>query len=119
VTSLLIAQAAPALDPLPGAGGLRAFAAVVFVLGLLATLAWLARRGSLRLPGARRQNGIAIESAAPLGDRRSLVIVTVEGRRLLLGLTPTQVTLVTELAAPPPTFDTALDSRIASAGSRS
>jgi flagellar protein FliO/FliZ len=119
VTSLLLAQAAPPLDPLPGAGGLRALAAVVFVLGLLGALAWLARRGSLRLPGARRQNGIAIESAAPLGDRRSLVIVTVEGRRLLLGLTPTQVSLVTELAAPARPFDNALESHIAPAGSRS
>ena len=43
----------------------------------------------------------------PLGDRRSLVIVSVEGRRLLLGLTPAQVSLVTELA--PPTFQQAVD----------
>ncbi len=33
----------------------------------------------------------------PLGERRSLVIVAVEGRRLLLGLTPTQISMVTEL----------------------
>ena len=33
----------------------------------------------------------------PLGERRSLMVVAVEGRRLLLGLTPMQVSLVTEL----------------------
>jgi flagellar biogenesis protein FliO len=42
-----------------------------------------------------------------LGERRSLVIVSVEGRRLLLGLTPTSMSLVAELPsaalqAPPP-----------------
>ena len=36
----------------------------------------------------------------PLGERRSLVIVSVEGRRLLLGLTPGQISMVTELGTP-------------------
>ena len=76
--------------------GFQSFAAVLIVLGLVWTLAWLARRGSL---GALKGKGrsINVETAVPLGERRSLVIVAVEGRRLLLGLTPTQVSLVTEL----------------------
>jgi flagellar biogenesis protein FliO len=50
----------------------------------------------------------------PLGERRSLVVVSVEGRRLLLGLTPAQVSLVTELAAAPPAgFQDAVDRRLA------
>jgi flagellar biogenesis protein FliO len=40
---------------------------------------------------------VTVETAVSLGDRRSLVIVSVEGRRLLLGLTPGQIALVTEL----------------------
>jgi flagellar biogenesis protein FliO len=40
-----------------------------------------------------------VETAIPLGERRSLVIVSVEGRRLLLGLTSTNISLVTELRA--------------------
>jgi flagellar protein FliO/FliZ len=77
---------------------LRSLAAVVVVFGLLGGLAWAARRG--RLGGlARRSGPLRIESTVPLGDRRSLMVVAVEGRRLLLGLTPTQVSLVTELAA--------------------
>jgi flagellar biogenesis protein FliO len=43
-----------------------------------------------------------VETAVALGERRSLVIVSVEGRRLLLGLTPTTMQLVTELQTPPP-----------------
>jgi len=72
------------------------FAATLVVLGLVAGLAWLVRRGPLaRL--ASKNRPVAVETAIPLGDRRSLVIVTVEGRRLLLGTTPTSISLVTEL----------------------
>jgi flagellar protein FliO/FliZ len=77
------------------------FLAVLIVLGLVVAMAWLLRRGSL---GALRGRGgaINVETAVALGERRSLVIVTVEGRRLLLGLTPTTMQLVTELQTPPP-----------------
>jgi flagellar protein FliO/FliZ len=72
------------------------FLAVSIVLGLVAALAWLLRRGSL---GAftGRPGAINVETAVALGERRSLVIVSVEGRRLLLGLTPTTMSLVAEL----------------------
>jgi flagellar biogenesis protein FliO len=33
-----------------------------------------------------------------MGDRRSLVIVAVDGRRLLLGSTPSSLSLITDLA---------------------
>jgi flagellar biosynthetic protein FliO len=93
------------VDPSVGVtGGLRAIASVLLVLALVAGLAWLLRRGSLRLPGGSRRQAITIESATPLGERRTLVIVAVEGRRLLLGLTPAQVSLVTELGPPRPEF---------------
>jgi len=82
----------------------RTLLALVFVLALLAGLGWALRKGLL----ARRGNSaIGVETALALGERRSLVIVTVEGRRLLLGLTPGQVSLVTELK-PPPTFEQAV-----------
>jgi len=74
----------------------NAFLAVLIVLGLVAALAWLLRRGSLgALTG--RGGAITVETAVALGERRSLVIVAVEGRRLLLGLTPTNMSLVAEL----------------------
>lgn len=78
----------------------RAVAGMLFVLGLVAGLAWLVRRGTLRLPGNRSRVLFSVEASMPLGERRSLVVVAVEGRRLLLGVTPGQVSLVTELAAP-------------------
>lgn len=88
----------------------QAIAIVIISLGVLAALAWgLRRTASLR----RRNQPISVETAVPLGERRSLVIVAVEGRRLLLGLTPTQVSLVTELQNP---FRETLDQNITSGG---
>jgi flagellar biosynthetic protein FliO len=79
--------------------GIQSFMAVAIVLALVGTLAWMARRGGLG--SLNRRGPVAIETAVPLGERRSLVIVAVEGRRLLLGLTPAQVSLVAELGAAP------------------
>lgn len=77
---------------------MNVFLATTIVLGLVAALAWLVRRGPLAQL-ASKGKAVAVESAIPLGDRRSLVIVTVEGRRLLLGMTQTNISLVTELRA--------------------
>ena len=111
-TALLIAAAqGEAIDGM--AGGFRAFGAIALVLALVCVLAWLARRGTLRFPGSRASTPVRVEAITPLGERRSLVVVAVEGRRLLLGLTPAQVSLVNDLAAHPPDFGAALDARIA------
>lgn len=87
----------------------RGLVALGIVLGLIALLAWLIRRGHLPIGGRPGRGGVTIESALPLGERRSLVIVSVEGRRLMLGLTPSQVSLVTELGPAAPGFDAALE----------
>jgi flagellar protein FliO/FliZ len=82
----------------------QSFVAVLVVLGLVGALAWLARRGAFTT--LRRGNRpITVETAVPLGERRSLVIVAVEGRRILLGLTPGQISMVTELGPPPRSGD--------------
>jgi len=106
--TVLLAQALPAVDPVPF--GARTILVMVLAIGVLAALSWALRRGvQLRRPGQQ----IAVETAVPLGERRSLVIVTVEGRRLLLGLTPGQISLVAELQRPfAATLDQSLDSQI-------
>jgi flagellar biosynthetic protein FliO len=88
----------------------QSWLAIVIVLALVGALAYLVRKGALGALG-RKGKVIQVETAVPLGDRRSLVIVAVEGRRLLLGLTPAQVSLVTELAAPQ-AFESQVDSRL-------
>jgi flagellar biosynthetic protein FliO len=107
----LFAWAVEPVTPIAGmdtAPALRGLVATAAVLGLVALLAWLVRRGTFVWPGRADGAPVAIERAVPLGERRSLVIVAVEGRRLLLGLTPAQVTLVTELG-PSPRFEAVLE----------
>jgi len=79
----------------------RSLLAIVVVFGLLAALAWAARRGRLGF-FTRQPAHVRVEATVPLGERRSLMVVAIEGRRLLLGLTPMQVSLVTELTQPSP-----------------
>lgn len=79
-----------------GASGLRSFLALGVVAALLAlTVWWLGRLTQTR----RGRQPIHVESAVTLGDKRSIVIVSVEGRRLLVGVAPGSVSLVTELRA--------------------
>jgi flagellar protein FliO/FliZ len=91
----LIQAADGAVDPTAfGTLGLRSFLALVVVGALLAATVW----GLRRMTGARRSRQLlTVESALSLGDKRSLVVVAVEGRRLLVGVAPGGVSLVTEL----------------------
>jgi flagellar biosynthetic protein FliO len=94
----------------------RGIVATVFVLGLLGLLAWMLRRGTLRLGPGKAGQVVKVETAVSLGDRRSVVVIAVEGRRLLLGLSPTEVAMLTELtpaaAGAPVSFDNALQSAV-------
>jgi len=105
--ALALAQTVEAPSGLDG-GLLRAFIGLVFVLGLIGLLAYLLRRGVISLPGQRATRSLSVETALSLGDRRSLIVVNVEGRRLLVGVAASQISLVTELDAAPRAFDEAL-----------
>lgn len=74
--------------------------AVTAVLALLGGALWLLKSGAFSRFAAR-SSAVAVETAVSLGERRQLVIVAVEGRRLLLGVTAAQVSLVTELGPSP------------------
>jgi flagellar protein FliO/FliZ len=99
----------PASEGLSAARGLVSVSVVILLLGLFV---WLVRRGTFGGTPGRRAAGATVETAVPLGERRSLVVVTIEGRRLVLGLTPMQVSLLTELPSRPPAFDAALQARL-------
>lgn len=90
----------PATTGVPALPWFEAIIATLIVLALLAATLWSLRKGL-----TRRGVGAAtmrVESSLSLGERRSLVVVHVEGRRLLVGVAPGQVRLVTELGATPP-----------------
>ena len=90
-----------------GPGVLRTLLSLIVVLGLMGGCLWLVRRGGLT-SGRKGPRAVQVETAIGLGDRRQLVIVAVEGRRLLLGVTPMHVSLVTELSGTPASFADAL-----------
>ena len=94
----------------------RTLAATAVVLGLVLLAAWLFKRGRFGLAGRRAKAAIQVETALPVGDRRSIAIVAVEGRRFLVGLAPAQVSLLAELGATRPEFEAALDRATAPAG---
>lgn len=73
----------------------RSLVALLVVVGMLGALLWVLRRG---VASRRGVGPLRVETALSLGERRTLVVVAVEGRRLLLGVTPGSVSLVTELA---------------------
>ncbi len=85
----------------PALPWMEAVVATLIVLTLLGGTLWLLRKGLSRQNGAGA--AMSVESSLSLGERRSLVVVRVEGRRLLMGVAPGQVRLVTELGAAPVT----------------
>lgn len=110
MTGVALQTAVPAVDALSGgAFGWRAAAAFLIVGALLAAAVWALGRLNAQRRGT---SGLVVESALPLGDKRSLVVVAVEGRRLLLGVSPGSVALVSELA---PTFAHTLEQSIETA----
>jgi flagellar biogenesis protein FliO len=102
----------PAAGWSDGPGVVRTLLSLLVVLGHLGGSLWLIRRGGWQGGLRKGLRAVQIETAVGLGDRRQLVIVSVEGRRLLLGVTPMQVGLVTELAPTGPSFPEALAARV-------
>ena len=68
------------------------FLAVIAVLGL--AIWWLRRRLQ---PGSARGSGARVLPVAMLGTRERIAVVEFEGRRLLVGVTPQQITMLCEL----------------------
>ncbi|MGL5007946.1 MAG: flagellar biosynthetic protein FliO [Plesiomonas sp.] len=71
-----------------------ALLSLLCVLALIVGLGWLAKR--LRLP-LHNKSSIQIEQQQALGQRERLLIVNVEGQRLLVGVTPQHISLLTTL----------------------
>ncbi|WP_299495116.1 flagellar biosynthetic protein FliO [uncultured Shewanella sp.] len=70
---------------------------LVVVLLIIFFLAYLVKRFNL----APNSNGvIKTIAASPLGQKEKLMIVEVEGRQYLLGVTPHQVNLIDKLETP-------------------
>ncbi len=91
------ATAAAARPPDAGLGAVT----VVGSVALAAVGGWLLWRGrQLPFPG-RTARKLAIEETRSLGSRQYLVVASYEGQKLLLGVCPGRIDLLTPLAGPP------------------
>lgn len=83
----------------PGAeSGLALIGRLLLILGVILALGWMARKlVHRRLQSGR---GLQIEGGLALGTRERLVVVQVNGERLLLGVTPGGISLLHRLDQP-------------------
>jgi len=81
---------------------LRVILALLFILVLLLALAWVARRGGWSRNPLRAAN-LRVLGTQSLGARCSLAVVQIDETRLVLGVTPQQITLLHTLPAAPDT----------------
>ena len=74
----------------------QAIAILFLIVAILFAALWfLKRKGALKL--LTRQGELSLESRLPLGPKKSLVVVRFLNKRLLLGVTDQQITMLTEL----------------------
>jgi flagellar biosynthetic protein FliO len=83
--------------------GLRMAGGLIFVLGLLAIGVAVLRRVRGATLGGRTP--IRVLASASLGSRQNIVVVEVEGRRLVVGVTPGGMELLADLSAAGPDGD--------------
>ena len=85
----------------PNAGislGKMALSLLIVVLVVLA-LGWTFKKLTLRLPGSKH---IKIISSLPLGPKERLLVIEIQGKQRVLGVTPQQINLLFELENPLP-----------------
>ena len=82
-----------------GAASLQMTLGLFAVLGVILGLSWLARR--FNLAGVGGVAGLKINSALNVGPKEKIMVLEVEGQRLLVGVTSHQITLLQQLGHAP------------------
>ncbi len=98
-----MADATVAAAPTAQGNGMNAmtimnvFGSLIIVLGLLFGLAWLYKKLAIKLPGSSH---IKIISSVMLGPRERILVIEVQGKQRVLGVTSNQITMLFELDEP-------------------
>ena len=87
-------------SPLSGVNVLETFIGLAIVIGVMLALAWLVKR-FVQLPGMGRGQ-VQVLGGVSLGAREKAVLLSVDGRRLLVGVAPGRVQTLLELAPAEP-----------------
>lgn len=70
--------------------------ALIFIIAIIVACAWLLKR--MGGGGFQKSAGIEVKASHMLGAKERLVIVKVDGRHLLLGVTPQSINKLDELS---------------------
>ena len=76
---------------------LNVFGSLLVVLALLFSLAWIYKKLAIKLPGSSH---VKIISSVMLGPRERLLIIEVQGKQRVLGVTANQINMLFELEQP-------------------
>ncbi len=76
---------------------MNVFGSLIIVLGLLFGLAWLYKKLAIKLPGSSH---IKIISSVMLGPRERILVIEVQGKQKVLGVTSHQINMLFELDQP-------------------
>ena len=72
---------------------------LALVILLVLGLGWMFKKLSLRMPGNRQ---IKVICALPLGQRERILVIEIQGKQRVIGVTPQQINLLFELENPLP-----------------
>lgn len=72
---------------------------LALVILLVLGLGWMFKKLSLRLPGNRQ---IKVICALPLGQRERILVIEIQGKQRVIGVTPQNINLLFELENPLP-----------------
>lgn len=72
---------------------------LALVILLVLGLGWMFKKLSLRMPGNRQ---IKVICALPLGQRERILVIEIQGKQRVIGVTPQNINLLFELENPLP-----------------
>lgn len=72
---------------------------LALVILLVLGLGWMFKKLSLRMPGNRQ---IKVICALPLGQRERILVIEIQGKQRVIGVTPQNINLLFELESPLP-----------------
>lgn len=82
-----------------GQASLQMLFGLMAVLGVIIGLAWLARRLNMGMTGSA--TNMRVMGALSVGAKEKILLVDIDNQRLLLGVTPQQITVLKEMGEAP------------------
>jgi flagellar biosynthetic protein FliO len=76
---------------------LKAISALILVLGLIGLCYYLVQRLNDRVNGGKSKRQIRVLERTPLGDKRSLLLVQVRQKQMLLGATNSTISMLADV----------------------